>query len=355
MVKEQNRWKQDKWTSTTWADTFVGTFVDACVGALVGSPRKAENRQNQPSWVLSWALSWVHSWATVSPLVEPLVGSRFAFGCSVRRPKEEREGEEKLSIRLARKALRVVLYIMVLRSQGPPTEVKIGKSGKWHSWGQKMPFWGSPFKPFKGDHQKGIFWPQKCHFPDFPILTSVGGPWDRNNGTNNLQGYSKSMLTVLVVLPSSDRSGLAPPISNSQLPPLTCVSCMQLRPCRHWSLQTQSHGPKEFAPNLSQKRLLARTLCRNVSGIFVVSILEDLAGAFPGGFFWALFPTKMRIKNPATKSAKKIRRPKNKNPRKICSAKIRPQRLVWRGFGENLRKVWRPEVAKPIPHKPQFC
>ena len=29
--------------------------------------------------------------------------------------------------------------------------------------------------------QKGIFWPQKCHFPDFPILTSVGGPWDRNH------------------------------------------------------------------------------------------------------------------------------------------------------------------------------
>ena len=33
----------------------------------------------------------------------------------------------------------------VLRSQGPPTEVKIGKSGKWHFWGQKMPFWGVPF------------------------------------------------------------------------------------------------------------------------------------------------------------------------------------------------------------------
>ena len=31
----------------------------------------------------------------------------------------------------------------------------------------------------KGDPQQGIFWPQKCHFPDFPILTSVGGPWDR--------------------------------------------------------------------------------------------------------------------------------------------------------------------------------
>ena len=30
----------------------------------------------------------------------------------------------------------------------------------------------------KKDPPKGIFWPQKCHFPDFPILTSVGGPWE---------------------------------------------------------------------------------------------------------------------------------------------------------------------------------
>ena len=52
-------------------------------------------------------------------------------------------------------------------------------------------------------------------------------------------------------------------------------------------------------------QLLARPLCRNVSGIFVVKILEDFAGDLPGGFFWALFPTKMRRKNPATKSAKK--------------------------------------------------
>ena len=32
---------------------------------------------------------------------------------------------------------------------------------------------------------------------------------------------------------------------------------------------------------------------------------EDFAGDFPGGFFWALFPTKMRRTNPARKSAKK--------------------------------------------------
>ena len=33
-------------------------------------------------------------------------------------------------------------------------------------------------------------------------------------------------------------------------------------------------------------------------GDFVVQILEDFAGDFPGGLFWALFPTKMRRKNP---------------------------------------------------------
>ena len=35
----------------------------------------------------------------------------------------------------------------------------------------------------------------------------------------------------------------------------------------------------------------------------LLSILEDFAGDFPGGFFWALLPTKMRRKNPARKSA----------------------------------------------------
>ena len=38
--------------------------------------------------------------------------------------------------------------------------------------------------------------------------------------------------------------------------------------------------------------------------------LEDFAGDFPRGFFWALFPTKMRRKNPATKSVKKSGGPK---------------------------------------------
>ena len=45
--------------------------------------------------------------------------------------------------------------------------------------------------------------------------------------------------------------------------------------------------------------------------------LENFAGDFPGGFIWALFPQKMRGKNPAKKSAKKkIRQLKNKNLQK---------------------------------------
>ena len=50
-------------------------------------------------------------------------------------------------------------------------------------------------------------------------------------------------------------------------------------------------------------------MCRR---IFAVYNLEDFAGDFPGGFFWALFPTEMRRKNPATKSAKKSGGPKIK-------------------------------------------
>ena len=49
---------------------------------------------------------------------------------------------------------------------------------------------------------------------------------------------------------------------------------------------------------------------------FVVQILEDFLGDFPGGFFWALFLTKMRRKNPASKSAKKSGGPKQKKSAK---------------------------------------
>ena len=57
---------------------------------------------------------------------------------------------------------------------------------------KKCLFWGSLLEPFKW-----VFWgikfpplilrhfldPKKCHLPEFPILTSVGGPWDRKSWT----------------------------------------------------------------------------------------------------------------------------------------------------------------------------
>ena len=50
---------------------------------------------------------------------------------------------------IAQSPVQLHSFLLRLRSQGPPTEVKIGKSGKWHFWGQKMSFWGSPLEPFK--------------------------------------------------------------------------------------------------------------------------------------------------------------------------------------------------------------
>ena len=47
-------------------------------------------------------------------------------------------------------------------------------------------------------------------------------------------------------------------------------------------------------------------------GDFCCIFFGGFAGDFPGGFFRALFPTKMRRKNPATKSAKKSSGPKIK-------------------------------------------
>ena len=58
-----------------------------------------------------------------------------------------------------------------------------------------------------------------------------------------------------------------------------------------------------FRNLLGTSKKLARPLCRNVSGNLVVQILEDFAGDFPGGFFWALF----FHKNEEKKSGDKIR------------------------------------------------
>ena len=68
-----------------------------------------------------------------------------------------------------------------------------------------------------------------------------------------------------------------------------------------------------------------RPLCRNVSEIFVVSMLEDFAGDFPGGFFWALFLTEMRRKYAARK--KKEKPAAKQKIAKIRSAKNRPRKM----------------------------
>ena len=59
-------------------------------------------------------------------------------------------------------------------------------------------------------------------------------------------------------------------------------------------------------------------------GDFCCINFGDFVGDFPGGFFWALFPTKMRKNNPATKSVKKFRRPKIEICDKKRSAKNQP-------------------------------
>ena len=50
-----------------------------------------------------------------------------------------------------------------------------------------------------------------------------------------------------------------------------------------------------FYPTICQKmrtKILAWPVCKHVSGIFVVQILEDFAGHFPGGLFLEIFPQK---------------------------------------------------------------
>ena len=77
-----------------------------------------------------------------------------------------------------------------------------------------------------------------------------------------------------------------------------------------------NHGNHEDDKNLwganhrFPKQWLARPLCRNVSGIFLVEIyfLEDFAANFRGGFCWALFPHKNKDRKSSEKIREKIRR-----------------------------------------------
>ena len=100
--------------------------------------------------------------------------------------------------------------------------------------------------------------------------------------------------------------------------------------------------------------------------IFVVLILEDFPGDFPGGFFWALFPTKMRRKNPARKSAKKSGGSKLKIREKSVLPKAGPNTF---GHGPRLRgrtlwggvpgTFWKPpsqnSFSEPLPRSLFYC
>ena len=78
-------------------------------------------------------------------------------------------------------------------------------------------------------------------------------------------------------------------------------------------LEGVTGGCLSFAPANLQKCV----------GGFLLSHVEDFAWDFPGGFFCALFRTKMRKINPATKSAKTSGGSKAKIREKIRSAKNR--------------------------------
>ena len=65
-------------------------------------------------------------------------------------------------------------------------------------------------------------------------------------------------------------------------------------------------GPKKCTVSLRQRQFVAPANRQKCVGGFLLYIqIVEFPGDFPGGFFRALFPTKMRRKNPARKSAKK--------------------------------------------------
>ena len=73
-----------------------------------------------------------------------------------------------------------------------------------------------------------------------------------------------------------------------------------------------------------------------------------LPGIFREVFFGALFPTKMRRKNPAIKSAKKIRRLKKKEAAKIVLQKNRPRLVAFHRQTQN-RSVLATQFPKSHP------
>ena len=98
MADEQNRWKQDRWTSTTWLDAFRGHFRGRLRGtfrgSFRGSPWRAENREINPRGSCrgrSRGRSRGRTRGSTRGPTRgatrgPTRGSRLAFACSARRP-----------------------------------------------------------------------------------------------------------------------------------------------------------------------------------------------------------------------------------------------------------------------------
>ena len=76
--------------------------------------------------------------------------------------------------------------------------------------------------------------------------------------------------------------------------------------------------------SFSETVLFGPAPLQKVVGDFCCISFGGLCRGFSWRIFLGTFSHKNEEKNPARKSAKKIRRLKNKNPRKIRSAKIRP-------------------------------
>ena len=175
-----------------------------------------------------------------------------------------------------------------------------------HPWKSKRLFGSKPVKVEKKGTQ-GVRAKYNTVLPPFiSIVRSPGRPvilvidhcglWKQSRGS--LEARTPDFLRSSLDLPESHRN--LPEVNPS------------LREVQH-PLMTQIGVSDALWP-----------LYRKLSGIFVIKALEDFAGDLPGGFFWALFPTKMRTNNPATKSVKKSGGSKIKIRKKIRSAKIRP-------------------------------
>ena len=97
VADEQNRWKQDRWTSTAWLDAFSGHFRERLRGtfrgSFRGSPWRAENREINPRGSCRGRsrgrsrgrICGSTRGPTRGATRGPTRGSRFAFACSVSR------------------------------------------------------------------------------------------------------------------------------------------------------------------------------------------------------------------------------------------------------------------------------